>query len=134
MQRHLKAIHCVAFFRFLLELGLGGWITLVAVGWAGEGGGEFPTYHSSARPEPGDREAFFILGGALALLGLLRLVQLAAASRRLSWSRRLGQCLGVLDFITPLTLPLGLWALLVYRHPDTRHLFHREPSADGAGT
>ena len=125
LQRHLKAIHCVTFFRLLLELGLGVWITLVAAGWAGGAGGWLPTYHSSARPEPGDREAFFVLGGALVFLGLLRAVQLLAAARPFPWSRRLGQCLGLLDFLTPLTLPLGLWALLVYRHPDTRQIFSR---------
>ena len=59
------------------------------------------------------------------LLGLLRAVQLLAAARPFPWSRRLGQYLGMLDFLTPLTLPLGLWALLVYRHPDTRQIFSR---------
>ena len=106
-------------------MGLGVWITLVAVGWAGEAGGWLPAYHSSARPEPGDRGAFFVLGGALMLLGLLRATQLLGAARPFPWSRRLGQCLGALDFLTPLTLPLGLWALLVYRHPDTRQIFSR---------
>jgi hypothetical protein len=65
------------------------------------------------------------------LLGLLRAAQLLAAVRPFPWSRRLGQCLGVLDFLTPLTLPLGLWALLVYRHPDTRQIFSRGLRDDG---
>ncbi len=66
-------------------MGLGVWITLVAVGWAGEAGGWLPTYHSSARPEPGARGAYFVLGGTLVLLGLLRSAQFQAAARPFHW-------------------------------------------------
>ena len=129
MQRHLRAIFCLSVFRILVELVLGAWITLVALVWDGENGPSFLSYHSTARPESGDREAFFILGGGLVLLGLIRLAQALGAVRLYSWARGLGLGLGGLDFLTPLTLPLGLWALLVYRHPDTRRIFRMGLSA-----
>lgn len=126
----LSIICVVSLIRVLVEFALGIWISLVALGWDGEG---FLAYHHTARPEAGDREAFYILGGALLLLGLLRLVQVAGAFGVRSWARVLGQWLGWLDFLTPVTLPLGLWALQVYRHPDTRQAFRRGPaSADQA--
>ena len=123
MQRHLRAIFYISLLRVLAELALGTWITLVALVWDSENGPRFLTYHYTARPESGDREAFFILGGGLILLGAIRLAQALGSARLLDWARRLGLCLGWLDFLTPLTLPLGLWALLVYRHPDTRQFF-----------
>ena len=130
LQRHLSIICVVSLIRVLAELALGVWISLVALGWDGEG---FLSYHHTARPEAGDRVAFYILGGALLLLGLIRLVQVAGAFGVRSWARVLGQWLGWLDFLTPVTLPLGLWALQVYRHPDTRQAFRRRPdSADQA--
>ena len=126
----LSIIYLVSLIRVLADFALGIWISLVALGWDGEG---FLAYHHTARPEAGDRGAFYILGGALLLLGLLRLVQVAGAFGTRSWARVLGQWLGWLDFLTPLTLPLGLWALQVYRHPDTRQVFRqRSASADEA--
>ena len=131
MQRQLLIICVVSLTRVLAEFALGAWISLVAVGWDGEG---FLAYHHTARPESGDREAFYILGGGLLLLGLIRLVQVAGALAVRSWARVLGQWLGWIDFLTPLTLPLGLWALQVYRHPDTLQAFRRRrpASADQA--
>ena len=141
LQRHLRAIFYVSLLRVLAELALGTWITLVALVWDSENGPRFLTYHYTARPESGDREAFFILGVGLMLLGMIRLAQVLGSARRLCWARSLGLGLGWLDFLTPLTLPLGLWALLVYRHPDTRQLFRRGlsegasslPGEDSAG-
>ena len=66
----LSLICVVSLIRVLVEFALGIWVSLVALGWDGEG---FLAYHHTARPEAGDREAFYILGGALLLLGLLRL-------------------------------------------------------------
>ncbi len=135
MQRHLQIICLVSFLRVLAEFALGAWISLVALGWDGE---SFLAYHPTARPEVGDREAFYILGGGLLLLGLIRLVQLVGTLLLLilngrlvcAWARVLGQWLGWVDFLTPLTLPLGLWALQVYRHPDTVQAFsRRQPSS-----
>lgn len=108
-----------------MELALGAWITLVALGWDGEGGGGFLNYHPTARPESGDREAFYILGCGFLLLGLVRLLQVVGSFVLRPWARVLGQWLGWIDLITPVTLPLGLWALQVYRHPDTREVFKR---------
>lgn len=125
MHRHLRTIRYVSLFRVVVELALGVWVTLVAIGWDSEGRW---SYHPTARPEAGDREVFYIIGGGLVLLGLLRLAQVIGASRLQSWSRKIGQGLGVLDVLTPLTLPLGLWVLFVYQHPDTRHLFRKKGS------
>ena len=141
LQRHLRAIFYISLLRVHAEVALGTWITLVAQVWDSENGPSFLAYHYTARPESGDREAFFILGGGLMLLGAIRLAQVLGSARRLCWARRLGLGLGWLDFLTPLTLPLGLWALLVYRHPDTRQLFRRgrsegassPPGEDSAG-
>ena len=58
----LSIICVVSLIRVLVEFALGIWVSLVALGWDGEG---FLAYHHTARPEAGDREAFYILGGAL---------------------------------------------------------------------
>lgn len=126
MQRHLQIICVVSLLRVLAEFALGAWVSLVALGWDGEG---FLAYHPTARPEGGDREAFYILGVGLLLLGLIRLVQVVGVFAVRSWARVLGQWLGWVDFLTPLTLPLGLWALQVYRHPDTIQAFRPRQAA-----
>jgi len=126
LQRHLQIICVVSLLRVLAEFALGAWVSLVALGWDGEG---FLAYHPTARPEGGDREAFYILGGGLLLLGLIRLVQVTGVFAVRSWARVLGQWLGWVDFLTPLTLPLGLWALQVYRHPDTIQAFRPRQAA-----
>lgn len=125
MQRHLSTIRVISLLRILVELALGAWITLVALGWNGESGEGFLNYHPTARPETGDREAFYILGAGFILLGLIRLLQVVGAFAVHPWARVLGQWLGWIDLLTPVTLPLGLWALQVYRHPDTRQVFKR---------
>ena len=126
MQKHLQIICVVSLLRVLAEFALGAWVSLVALGWDGEG---FLAYHPTARPEVGDREAFYILGVGLLLLGLIRLVQVVGVLTVRSWARVLGQWLGWVDFLTPLTLPLGLWALQVYRHPDTIQVFRHRQAA-----
>ncbi len=133
LQKHLQIICVVSLLRVLAEFALGAWVSLVALGWDGEG---FLAYHPTARPEGGDREAFYILGMGLLLLGLIRLVQVAGVLAVLvgvlavrSWARVLGQWLGWVDFLTPLTLPLGLWTLQVYRHPDTIQAFRPRQAA-----
>ena len=126
MQKHLQIICVVSLLRVLAEFALGAWVSLVALGWDGEG---FLAYHPTARPEVGDREAFYILGVGLLLLGLIRLVQVVGGFAVGSWARVLGQWLGWVDFLTPLTLPLGLWALQVYRHPDTIQVFRPRQAA-----
>ena len=126
MQKHLQVIGVVSLLRVLAEFALGAWVSLVALGWDGEG---FLAYHPTARPEVGDREAFYILGVGLLLLGLIRLVQVVGVFAVGSWARVLGQWLGWVDFLTPLTLPLGLWALQVYRHPDTIQVFRPRQAA-----
>ncbi|MEC8895505.1 MAG: hypothetical protein VX675_04205 [Planctomycetota bacterium] len=126
MQRPLQIICLVSILRVLAEFALGTWISLVALGWDGEG---FLAHHPTASPEAGDREAFYILGVGLLLLGLIRLVQVVGVFAVGSWARVLGQWLGWVDFLTPLTLPLGLWALQVYRHPDTIQAFRPRQAA-----
>ena len=126
MQKHLQIICVVSLLRVLAEFALGAWVSLVALGWDGEG---FLAYHPTAHPEVGDRAAFYILGVGLLLLGLIRLVQVVGVFAVGSWARVLGQWLGWVDFLTPLTLPLGLWALQVYRHPDTIQAFRPRQAA-----
>jgi hypothetical protein len=133
MREHVRAIFVVSIVRSILEAVGGVWVLLVAWRW-GESAGTglsalVPGHHPDARPAVGDREAFVILGCVLILFGVARFVQSLNSLFVKEWARKFGQVLAIVDFFTPLTLPLGLWALLVYRHPDTRdHFRQREPA------
>ena len=134
MSEHIRAVFVVSILRSIIELLGGVWVLLVSWSWsspARDGLARLvPGHHPDARPVGGDREAFVILGCALILLGVARFVQSLSSLRVKEWARRFGQVLAILDFVTPLTLPLGLWALLVYRHPDTRdHFRERRPAS-----
>ena len=136
MSEHVRAIFVVSIVRSVLESVGGVWVLLVAWRWsepAGSGLSAFvPGHHPDARPEVGDREAFVILGCILILLGVARFVQSLNSLLVREWARKFGQVLAIADLFTPLTLPLGLWAFLVYRHPDTRDHFRKRESESTA--
>ena len=127
MNEHVRAIFAVSMLRSALEAFGGIWVLLVAWRWGadlGDGLGRLvPTFHTGARPLPGDRAGFVILGALLVVIGVARFCQSLGSHQCKEWARRLGQGLAILDFATPITLPLGLWHLLVYRHPETRERF-----------
>jgi hypothetical protein len=83
-------------------------------------------------------DAAVLLGvGALLLAGgIARLIQAAGASRSRPWARRLGLALGVFDIANlaffPVAMALGLYAVVVYRHPDTLDRFEPRGRASSA--
>ncbi|MBN1441270.1 MAG: hypothetical protein JXA90_01110 [Planctomycetes bacterium] len=110
--------------RMLDQLGLGpAWIWVET---------RFARLHPTGEPEPGDRLAFGILGGALLLFGGLRIAQSFGALLVRERARKLGLFLAIFDFLTPVTLPLAFWSLVVYRHPDTRDHFTRRGGHEAA--
>ena len=140
MIEHLRAIFVVSVVRSVIE-GLGGiYVLLVAWRWGeafddGSWARFIPTYHSEAKALPGDRTGFVVLGLLLLIFGVLRFSQSLSAFVYKEWARRSGQILAIFDFLTPFTLPLGLWALIVYRHPDTfDHFRTHGPSAVAEAT
>jgi hypothetical protein len=76
-----------------------------------------------------DSAVLFGVGAFLLAGGLARLVQAAGVFLSKPWSRKLGLALGVFDIVNlvffPISMALGLYAVVVYRHPDT--LDHFEP-------
>jgi hypothetical protein len=127
MIEHLSAIFVVSVLRAVVEAALGAYILLVSWRWEAtwaEGWLQYvPGVRPGAQPLPGDRGAFVAIACVLLVLGAVRFVQALHAFLRREFARRFGQALAIVDFLTPLTLPLGLWCLIVYRHPDTRDFF-----------
>jgi hypothetical protein len=62
---------------------------------------------------------------------VIRCAQALFSLRAVEWGRRLGLILACVDFVTPVTLPIALWGLIIYRHPDTRDYFQRKGEAQG---
>jgi hypothetical protein len=76
-----------------------------------------------------DAAAFRIGGCVLLVLSAAFLVQGAGALLTRPWARRLGFALAAIDLVNlilfPLSTALGLYGLVVYRHPDVRDWFER---------
>lgn len=121
MIEHVRVLGAVLFVRALAEIGLG--LYLVLVSRMGSAASRWLRLH--AVPEPGDLEVFLALGAFLLLLASARLVQATCSLLTLEWGRRAGIFLALFDFVTPVTLVLAFWALVVYRHPETRDCFQR---------
>jgi hypothetical protein len=84
-----------------------------------------------------DSWAFCIGGGILLLTSAAFVIQGVGALMSCGWSRRLGLALAVIDLanlvLFPLSTALGLYGLVVYRHPDVRDWFERRSEAVGSG-
>jgi len=82
-----------------------------------------------------DSWAFRICGCALLVLSAAFLIQGAGTLLLRPWARRLGIALAAIDLVNlllfPLSTTLGLYALVVYRHPDVRDWFERPGTAGG---
>ena len=74
-----------------------------------------------------DAAVLFGVGAFLLAGGLARLVQAAGVLLSKPWSRKLGLALGVFDIVNlvffPVSMALGLYAVVVYQHPDTLDRF-----------
>lgn len=74
-------------------------------------------------------DAAVLLGVGAFLLagGIARLIQASGALLSRPWARRFGLALGVFDIVNlaffPISMALGLYAVVVYRHPDTLDRF-----------
>jgi len=80
-----------------------------------------------------DSWAFRIGGCTLLVLSAGFLIQGVGALRSRPWARRLGFALAAIDLVNlilfPLSTALGLYGLVVYRHPDVRDWFERTAAA-----
>jgi len=85
-----------------------------------------------------DSWAFRIGGCALLVLSAAFLIQGVGALLSRPWARRLGLALAAIDLVNlllfPLSTALGLYGLVVYRHPDVRDWFERPGAAAPART
>ena len=128
MADYVRVTFVVSVVRSFLEIIAGIWVLLVVAQWQPwtDGFGGFRIgFHPEARPDGGDKTAFTVLGAALLAFGVVRFVQALNVFRAREWSRRATIVLAAFDFLTPVTLPLGLWYLKVYRHPDTKDHFRK---------
>ena len=80
-----------------------------------------------------DQLAFRWLGGLCFFFACLRMAQAGLALVRNSWARPLGLSLALFDIVNlclfPVSTALGLYALVVYRHPDTLDYFDSRQKA-----
>ena len=160
MMEHVRALGIVSLVRSVLELLAGLYLLLVVSIWSGPVypdailspgasrqeepvfveaitnwfGNRFARLHPSGEPEPGDQMALGIIGGLLVLFGGLRSVQSFCTLLVKDWARKIGLFLAVFDFVTPVTLPLAFWSIVVYRHPETRDYFTRRGRPAAATT
>ncbi len=134
MTAQIAALSIVLLVRCLIEFLLGLFIVLVTIFWT-NGGPALFSVKDGAEPQSYDRLGLAILGGVLLAVACVRFAQALSSLRAREWARKVGLWLAVLDLATPLTLVLGIWTFVVYRHPDTReHFKHREASAAGDAT
>jgi hypothetical protein len=125
MLEHVKVLGWVGIIRALLGACLGGFFIFKST-----------RLSLSATPEwldptPGLLQ---LLGGLCVALAMLRLAQGIGALRVWTWARAAGLILGAFDLsnllLFPVSTALGLYALVVYRHPETVERFRwREKEA-----
>jgi hypothetical protein len=74
-----------------------------------------------------DAAVLFGVGAVLLAGGIARLIQALGAVRVKPWARKLGLALGLFDIanlvLFPVSMALGLYAVVVYQHPDTLDRF-----------
>lgn len=103
--------------------------------------GALESYHSGERDKEDldfDRIALSVVGGACLGFAALRLAQCAGSLFSARWARFCGLGLAVFDVINlllfPLSTALGLYSLVVYRHPETAERFrNKRAMVSGAG-
>lgn len=136
MVEHIRALGIVSLLRSFVELCLGVYLIAVAIVWrtmlfsfeepaGGLQGFLDRLVFLKGEPQPGDREIFLIAGIVLVVLFLVRLLQSICSLLTKEWARKAGLCLAVIDFATPITLPMAFWSLVVYGHPESRDYFRR---------
>lgn len=84
-----------------------------------------------------DRVAFSAVGLASLLLAVLRSAQGVGALKGRAWARPFGVGLAGFDIVNlalfPLSTTLGLYGLVVWRHPESRERFKRRSTDPGRG-
>lgn len=124
MAEHVKMLVKIGFLRALLGAGLGPFFLYKAQTLTRD------SYESTwVTPDvPAfDAAVLFGVGAVLLAGGIARLIQALGAVRVKPWARKLGLALGLFDIanivLFPVSMALGLYAVVVYRHPDTLDRF-----------
>ena len=121
MVEHVIALGWINLTRALLGLAFGG-ILLWRAKWPREISVYVPDENFSF-----DQYAFLVVGTLSIVLAHLRAAQGIGTFLLRRWSRLLGLALALFDIanlvLFPLSTALGLYGLVVYRHPDTFEQF-----------
>lgn len=132
MAEHVVVLGILGIVRSVLGLALGAWLILAARDLSPE---SYEAVRPSAETVEFDRAAFLAIAAASWLLAPLRALQGALALKRKRFARPSGLALAAVDLLDlalfPVSTALGLYALVVYRHPTTaEYLGCRRAGAD----
>lgn len=132
MAEHVVVLGILGIARSVLGLVLGVWLILVARDLGPE---SYETVRPSAETVEFDRAAFRTIAVASLVLAPLRAIQGALALKRKRFARASGLALAAVDLLNlaifPVSTALGLYGLVVYRHPTTaEYLGCRRAAAD----
>lgn len=120
MDEHVKVLGWLGVARSVLALALA-LLLLVKSENLGQSSYGFPRV--SVETVEFDQLAFRWVGGLCFFFSVLRVIQGALALLGRSWARRFGLALAMFDLVNlalfPVSTALGLYGLVVYRHPDT---------------
>jgi hypothetical protein len=124
MAEHVRTLGWIGVVRAVLGMLLGPYLVYKSLTLTRESYGSTPVTQEVLAF---DAAVFLGIGAFLAASGLVRLVQAVGALGSRPWARRAGLALGVFDILNlaffPVSMSLGLYAVVVYRHPDTQDRF-----------
>ncbi len=129
MAEHVKVLAVLGIARALAALLVGGLLISKAGGLSladygsSRGALEMGSIDAGDREDLGfDQRAFAALGALCVAFAVIRTVQGIGVLRTVRWARPLGLGLAVFDALNlalfPLSTALGLYGLVVYRHPE----------------
>ena len=129
MADHVRTLAYIGFIRAALGLGIGAYLIFKA--------SALNVVHYGLTPVTEelfdlDRTSFYVIGIVWVGLALLRVIQAIQAFRGKPSARVFGLGLAIWDIVNlpllPVSTALGLYGLVVYRHPDTMVFFesHRQ--------
>jgi uncharacterized membrane protein (DUF2068 family) len=145
MSEHVRVLGIIGIVRAVFGLALGILLLMKATRLAlpdyDADRGALQGYHADEHDEADlafDRVAFCAVGGVCLAFAVMRLVQGIGALITARWARSRGLGLAVFDVINlalfPLSTALGLYGLVVYRHPETAERFRaKQATASIAG-
>ncbi len=120
MADHVVVLGILGIVRAVLGFGLGVWLILVAADLGPE---RYDMSWPKSEVVEFDRAAFRAVAAAAFLLAPLRALQGILALRRKALARPAGLALACVDLanlaLFPISTALGLYGLVVYRHPTT---------------